>query len=165
MFQFNRRTCEKPRFSLVGLFLDPKTRRIAREAYDRAVGGSGSGIYTLDAFGPGAIPFDLVIPGVGRGTIRTAPAALIIETASQDTFVPLREPITRLDQLAAIVEDQFGPDAALVGKAVTLADMIAAEHLVVFHETASGYTKLTQAMNAHVWPSVASRSPCTPSSA
>ena len=38
----------------------------------------------------------------------------------------------------------------MVGKAVTLADMIAAEFLVVFHETASGYTSATQAMNAHL---------------
>ena len=150
LFQFNRETFAKPRFRFIGLFLDPKTRPVARVAYDKAVGGSGSGIYTLGAFGPGAIPFDLVLPGIGRGTIRLAPAALIIETMPVETFVPLRSPITTLAQLAAVVEDQFGPHAALVGKAVTLADMIASEFVVVFHESASGYTSVTRAMNAHL---------------
>jgi len=148
LFRFNRETYSLRRFGLAGLFLDPATRPIARVAYDKSV--AGLGMYPLAAFGAGAIPFDLVIPGVGRGTIRTTPAALVIETAPQETFVPLRERITTLAQLAAVVEDRFGPDTALVGKAVTLADMIAEEHLVVFHETASGYTSATQAMNAHL---------------
>ena len=150
LFRFNQETFAKPRFGLIGCFLDPQTRPIARAAYDKAVGGSGSGIYTLDAFGNGAIPFDLVIPGVGRGTIRLAPAALIVETTPVETFVPLSTRITTLEQLAAVVEERFGSEVALVGKAVTLADMIASEFLVVFHETASGYTSLTQAMNAHM---------------
>ena len=146
LFRFNRQTCSLPRFGLIGLFLDPQTRPVARAAYSKSV--AGLGMYALDAFGPGAIPFDLVIPGVGRGTIRTTPAALVIETAPQETFVPLRERITTLEQLAAVTEEHFGPDVALVGKAVTLANMIAEEHLVVFHETASAYTSATQAMNA-----------------
>ena len=148
LFQFNRQTCSLPRFQLLQLFLDPTTRRIAREAYNNSV--AGLGMYPLDAFGPGAIPFDLVIPGRGRGTIRLAPAALIIETAPQEIFVPLQERIQTLAQLAAVTEELFGPEVALVGKAVTLANMIAAEHLVLFHETASGYTSATQAMNAHL---------------
>ena len=148
LFRFNRETCALPRFGLVGLFLDPRTRPIARAAYDQSV--AGLGIYPLDAFGPGAIPFDLVIPGVGRGTLRTTPAALVIETAPRETFVPVPRRITTVAQLAAAVEERFGPDAVLVGKAVTLADMIAAEHLVVFHETASGYTGATRAMNARL---------------
>ena len=148
LFQFNRRTCTLPRFGLIELFLKRETRRIARDAYNKSVGGLG--MYPLEAFGPGAIPFDLVIPGVGRGTIRIAPAALIIETAPVEIFVPLTKRIETLQQLAAVTEQQFGPGAALVGKAITLADMIAAEHLVVFHETASAYTSATQAMNAHL---------------
>jgi len=146
LFQFNRQTYSRPRFRLVGLFLDPETRPVARAAYSKSV--AGLGMYALDAFGPGAVPFDLVIPGVGRGTIRTTPAALVIETAPQETFVPLRGRITTLEQLAAVTEEHFGPNVALVGKAVTLANMIAEEHLVVFHETASAYTSATRAMNA-----------------
>ena len=146
LFQFNRATCALPRFRLVGLFLDPETRPVARRAYDKSV--AGLGMYTLDAFGAGAIPFDLVIPGVGRGTIRTTPAALVIETAPREIFVPVQGRITTLGQLAAVTEAHFGPAVVLVGKAVTLANMIAEEHLVIFHETASAYTSATQAMNA-----------------
>ena len=146
LFQFNRETYSLPRFSLIALFLKRDTRQIARAAYNKSVGGLG--MYPLDAFGPGAIPFDLVIPGIGRGTIRIAPAALVIETAPVEIFIPVREQIETLQQLAEITEAQFGPGVALVGKAITLADMIAAEHLVVFHETASAYTSATQAMNA-----------------
>ena len=145
LFRFNSQTFALPRFEFVGLFLDPETRALARAAYSRSV--AGLGMYPLDEFGPGAIPFDLVIPNVGRGTIRTTPAALIVETAPTETFVPVRERITTLEQLARVAEEAFGPEAVLVGKAVTLANMIAREHLVVFHETASGYTTATRAMN------------------
>jgi hypothetical protein len=148
LFQFNRETYTLPRFGLINLFLKRETRQTARAAYNQSVGGLG--MYALDAFGAGAIPFDLVIPGVGRGTIRIAPAALIIETAPIETFIPVSRRIETLQQLAEVTEAQFGPGVALVGKAITLADMIAAEHLVVFHETASAYTSATQAMNAHL---------------
>lgn len=148
LFRFNRETCALPRFGLAELFLKRETRRIAREAYNKSVGGLG--MYALDAFGPGALPFDLVIPGVGRGTIRIAPAALIVETAPLEIFIPTATRIESLVQLAAVTEKEFGPNAVLVGKAITLADMIAAEHLVVFHETASAYTSATQAMNTHL---------------
>lgn len=146
LFKFNRDTYSLPRFGLAELFLGRETRQIARAAYNKSV--TGLGMYPLDEFGPGAIPFDLIIPGIGRGTIRVAPAALIIETAPIETFIPTAERIQTLAQLAEITEKQFGPGVALVGKAITLADMIAAEHLVVFHETASAYTSATQAMNA-----------------
>ena len=146
LFKFNRETSALPRFGLIELFLKRETRPIARAAYNQSV--TGLGMYPLDEFGPGAIPFDLIIPGVGRGTIRVAPAALIIETAPFETFIPTPQRIETLAQLAKVTEREFGPDVALVGKAITLADMIAAEHLVVFHETASAYTSATQAMNA-----------------
>ncbi len=148
LFQFNRETCSLPRFGLIELFLKRETRLIARDAYNKCVGGLG--MYPLDEFGPGAIPFDLVIPGVGRGTIRVAPAALVIETAPIEIFIPTPERIETLQQLAAVTEEKFGPGVVLVGKAITLANMIAAEHLVVFHETASAYTSATQVMNAHL---------------
>ncbi len=145
LFKFNRATCTLPRFQFIELFLQQRTRPSARAAYNKSV--AGLGMYPLDEFGPGAIPFDLVIPGVGRGTIRVAPAALIIETAPLEMFIPTPRRIETLAQLAEVTEAHFGPNAALVGKAITLANMIAAEHLVVFHETASAYTSATQVMN------------------
>lgn len=146
LFRFNRQTCGLPRFALLSLFLDPQTRETACRAYDKAV--AGSGIYTLDAFGEGAIPFDLVIPERGRGTLRLTTQGVIVETTPTATDLCDGCAVESLSELAALTERVFGPNAALVGKAVTLADMIAAEFLVVFHETASGYTNITQAMNA-----------------
>jgi hypothetical protein len=148
LFKFNRATYSLPRFRFAGLFLPPETRQTARAAYNKSV--AGLGMYPLDEFGPGAIPFDLVIPGVGRGTIRVAPAALIVETAPLETFIPTPKRIETLAELAEVTEKEFGPDVALVGKAITLANMIAAEHLVVFHETASAYTGATEVMNKHL---------------
>lgn len=147
LFRFNAATCHLPRFQLLSVFLDPKTRSLACRAYNKAVGGSG--IYTLDGFGVGAVPFDVVVPGVGRGTLRLTPRGLVIETAPLPTRVG-NGPVASPEELAALLEQEFGPDVVLVGKAVTLADMIASEFLVVFHETASGYTNLTRSFNAQL---------------
>lgn len=147
LFRFNAGTCRLPRFQLLSVFVNPSTRPLACRAYNKAVGGSG--IYTLDGFGEGAIPFDVVVPGHGRGTLRLTDHGLVIETAPLPTGVGTG-PITSVEELAALLEQEFGPDVVLVGKAVTLADMIAAEFLVVFHETASGYTTLTQKLNAQL---------------
>ena len=146
LFRFNRQTHSRPRFQILNTFLDPQTRAAARRAYDRAV--AGSGIYALDEFGAGAIPFDLVIPGHGRGTVRLTARGLVVQTTPTPTDLAQGTPVRTLAEIAEVIEARFGPDCALVGKAVTLVDMLAAEFLVVFHETASGYTTATQAFNA-----------------
>jgi len=64
IFLFTCETARRPRFDVVDIFLDPATREIAREAYDTVV--AHSGIYRLEQFGEGAIPFDVVICGRGR---------------------------------------------------------------------------------------------------
>ena len=145
LLKFNRSSCYLPRFDLVGHFLNPKTREAASESYNQAV--AGSAVYDLEHFGEGAIPFDLVIPGVGRGTIRILKSAVVIDTDPEETRIPITDPITRNCELAYVLEKALGPDVVLVGKAITLVDMIAAEYLVVFHETASGYTPTTRAFN------------------
>lgn len=143
LFQFTPRTCHRLRFSLLAHFLNPRTRAAACDAYNRAV--SGSGIYTLDGFDTGAVPFDVVVPGKGRGTLRLTSTSVVVETHPEATTLP-GAPQT-LSALAEQLEDAFGPDVILVGKAVTLVDMIGAEFLVVFHETASGYTDRTRLFN------------------
>lgn len=144
LFRFNAQTAHLPRFNFVDIFLNPATRELARRCYNEALGGSG--IYTLDGFGEGALPFDVVVPGHGRGTLRLHDGNVIVETETPIEICQNCDPHS-IGQLAALLEGEFGPDIALVGKAVSLISMLSAEFIFVFHEKASGYTKRTQAMN------------------
>jgi hypothetical protein len=144
LFRFNAQTADQPRFHFVDHFLNPATRDLARKAYDDAV--RGSGIYTLDQFGPGALPFDVVIPGKGRGTLRLHGGSVFVETEEPLEICENCDP-TSIGQLAALLQGHFGSDICLVGKAVALISMLSAEYIFVFHEKASSYTKRTQQMN------------------
>lgn len=140
LFRFNPQTASRPLFAPLALFLAPATRELAQRAYNDAV--AGSGIYTLEHFGPGAIPFDLVVPGRGRGTILLSPRDLIIDTPEQ-IYLPLAEPVETPAQLAAVLAARLGEEVALVGKAVMLIPMIAQEFILLFHAGASAYTEHT----------------------
>ena len=146
LFRFNTDTAALPRFGVLAPFLNPSTRPAAARAYNLAV--RKSGIYELDEFGIGAIPFDLVVPGHGRGTIFLRSGRVLAQLSGDSEPAEIaRGTIQSVEALAAAVEERFGRKCALVGKAVVLADMIAAEHLVLFHETASGYTGITRKFN------------------
>ncbi|HEX8551446.1 MAG TPA: hypothetical protein VF681_07795 [Abditibacteriaceae bacterium] len=147
LFRFNRETCTLPRFRFVDLFLKPETRDIARRCYNDAV--RGGGMYALDAFGEGALPFDIVVRGKGRGTLRIHNGSVFIETEEPQTLCADCNPDS-VESLAALLESQFGPDVVLVGKAVALISMLSAEFVFVFHEKASSYTSRTQQMNAAI---------------
>jgi hypothetical protein len=142
-FRFNRTTAESPTFELLDLFLRPETHELACEAYNDAV--RGSDIYTLDRFAPGAIPFDLVVPGLGRGTIRIIPERVIVELEKR-VYLRISEPIRSVYDLAAVVEDQLGKRISLVGKALTLIAMLARTAVVVLNETGSTYVWRTRNM-------------------
>ncbi len=146
LFLFTPGTCNRSRFRLLGVFLDPQTRARACTAYNRAV--EGSGIYPLSNFDEGALPFDVVIPTRGRGTLRLTSAGIVIDTHPAPIVLPGAP--TTCAELARILRQSFGETVVLVGKAVTLVDMLACEFLVVFHESASGYTTRTQSMNARL---------------
>lgn len=141
LLTFNTGTAELDRFKLLGAFLDPTSMAKARESYNSAL--AESEIYSLDRFGTGAIPFDLVIPGIGRGTIRVGKRGLVIMT-SKPQFASYRQPPTTPLELAAIIERKFGQNCALVGKAITLIGMLATEFVFVFHEGASSYVRFTR---------------------
>jgi len=147
LFRFNRETCTLPRFHFVDLFLDPATRETARRCYNEAV--RGGGMYALDAFGEGALPFDVVIRGRGRGTLRIHEGNVTIQTEEPQTICIGCDPDS-VEALAAILESHYGPNVVLVGKAVALISMLSAEFVFVFHEKASSYTGRTQEMNRSI---------------
>jgi len=143
-FRFNRETCGLPRFDALDRYLAPQTASRWREAYDRVV--AGTGIYTLDKFGEGAIPFDLVLPMRGRGTLRILGPRLIVELPDGAAETELERPIQSRYDLAEAIEQEFGSATTLVGKAVALPTMFCREGAMLLHEGASEYVRLTQRM-------------------
>jgi len=145
LLQFNTLTCRSSRFSLLDLFVSQATRSVACSAYDEAIHGS-SGLYELSRFGTGAIPFDMIIPGHGRGTIRLGTRGAVIMTATPQ-FLSFKKPLESVAALAEAVEKKFGPNCVIVGKAVALIGMLAPEFSFVFHEGASSYVKHSRKMH------------------
>lgn len=151
LLRFNTQTATLPRFAIVDIFLNPITRRAAIDAYNFGV--TGSGIYTLEeGFGPGALPFDLVVPGKGRGTLCIPGDGTILVNTPNGVITLCDEgcDFANVVKLAELVERELGPEVVLVGKAVTLLPMLAAEYLFLFHEGASLYSERTRAMLGHL---------------
>ncbi|MDH4387858.1 MAG: hypothetical protein QE269_03945 [Fimbriimonas sp.] len=142
LLRFNRSTCTLPRFDLLRKFIEDSS---AREAYDQAIKGF-PGLYSLAKFGTGAIPFDLVIPGVGRGTIRVGNRGIVINTP-RPQFLSFKNPIQSLEEFAKLIESKFGTECVLVGKAVTLIGMLGREFVFSFHEGASSYVKASRELH------------------
>lgn len=139
LLRFNVATCDRPRFEMLQLFVNHNTRAVACACYDEAI-ESAPGLYGLKRFGTGAIPYDLIVPGRGRGTIRLGSHGAVIMTP-QPLFLTFKKPLTSVRDLAEAVQAKFGPNCALVGKAVALIGLLAREFVFVFHEGASGYVK------------------------
>jgi hypothetical protein len=149
LLRFNTQTCGQPRFELLDLFLRPETHIDACAAYNEAV--KTSGLYTVDRFGTGAVPFDVYVPGRGRGTLRLGTRGLVINTP-MPLFASLKRPIESVSQLAEVLEVKLGPDIALIGKAVTLIGMLGREFSFVFHEGASSYVNHSRKLHELLGP-------------
>ena len=136
LMRFNRRTAVRLRFRPLDVFLNPDTAPLARKHYNSAV--HDSGIATLDRFGDDAIPFDLAIPGRGRGTIHLHPSEIRVDT-DEPIVIPLASPVRNRRALAEALERELGEGIALIGKAVALIPMLAHEFVMLLNETGSGY--------------------------
>lgn len=144
LLRFNSTTASLPRFELVDIFVREATRVAACDCYNESVHGGGQ--YELPRFGTGAVPFDLVVPGLGRGTLRITRKAIIVMTP-KPLFITLKKPLSSVVDLAAAIERKLGPNCVLVGKAVTLIGMLAREFVFVFHEGASSYVKYSRKLH------------------
>jgi hypothetical protein len=143
LLRFTPQTAHLPRFRLLQLFIEPRTRPLCEQAYNAAV--ADTEIYTLDEFGEGALPFDLLIPKRGRGTLLLTPRYLTILTPDPITIL-LKQPIETVDALASLITETFGDRCTLIGKALTLVPMLAHEFVFVFNERGSPYLSLSASM-------------------
>ncbi len=141
LFLFTPKTLGRPRFDIVDIFLDPRTRDVAREAYNTVMGHSG--IYRLEQFGEGAIPFDIVICGRGRGTIRVLGNRAIFDLPEGQVEAIADRDITDRAALLEAATARFGCNLRLVGKAVVLPTMLSREFTMVLLEHASIYMPQT----------------------
>jgi hypothetical protein len=143
--RFNRRTAKRKRFGFAKNFLGGKLARISRVAYDEAV--NDSGINSLAEAGEHATPFDIYVPGRGRGTLHIAPEFVRVDLPSPVT-ISLSKPVRSVTVLAELLEENFGSDICLVGKAMVLPAMLCAEAVMILTETGSSYIPQTERMLA-----------------
>lgn len=141
LFLFTCDTTDAPRFDILDVFLDPATRDVARNAYDRVV--AHSGIYRLDQFGADAVPFDIVVCGRGRGTIHVHEDRAVFDMPEGPVEGVTSGEIIDRQGLLAAVADAFDCDARLVGKAIVLPLMLSREYHWVLLENASVYVPQT----------------------
>ena len=143
LLTFNRETAGLARFRLAGLFLDPQYTETCRRAYNEAV--REVGIATLSDADENALPFEVYIPGRGRGELQVNTDHLHIRT-DPPVRVPIEKPVTGCADLAEVLEKRLGPDVALLGKAVVLPAMLSAEFAMIFMESGSSYLPQTRRM-------------------
>ncbi len=143
LLTFSRRTADLPRFRLVGCFLNPRTAPASRAAYEAAV--TGSAMSRLVELGDHALPFDVYVPGRGRGTLHVGSDAIWIAT-QPEIRVPVKKPVHTVKDLARVLEKALGSEIALVGKAVALIAMLSREFVMVLNESGSAYVPQTRQM-------------------
>ena len=121
------------------LFLKPGRAGSRVPRHDAAVEGSNT--YTLDRFGGGAIPFDLVVPA-GRGPCASWTMPWWWRPRSR-SGCRRQSGVESARELGEAVEDRFGQSTTLIGKGHVFVCMVTAEAILVFHESGSAYVHRT----------------------
>ncbi len=141
LLRFNTDTCSRPIFEILDVFLNKETRDLAIDSYNRAV--NNTHISSLDKFAEGAIPFDLYIPRIGRGTLRYVDKKIYISSGMGNKPINIAvfnfEDAPNVYDLAKAVESKFGKNTSLIGKAIVLPLMILREAPLVLNEKGSSY--------------------------
>jgi hypothetical protein len=145
LLAFTPETSSLPRFGLLALFLSPETFRQAAAAYDAAL--DGADMYPLSQFGDGATPFDVCVPGKGRGTLFVHADRIELDFDVRETIYGS---VCTPQQLAELLEAAGYEESCIVGKAVALLPMLGAEFTIAFHEGASGYSHLSAKLVANL---------------
>jgi hypothetical protein len=145
LMTFNRETAGLRRFRFAEHFLRERHAPAAVEAYRRAV--EHSGVADPSLVGEGALPFDVYIPGRGRGGLQVTAHEVRI-ALPQPVRIPTDRPARDLHRLAEAIEGRFGSDVALFGKALTLPAMLCGEFVMTLTERGSSYMPRTRRMIA-----------------
>ena len=147
LLRFNRRTAGLPRFRFVSHFLDPRHAQASRAAYEEAAKETARS--APPDSGEGSLPFEVYVPGRGRGELRLQPDRLLIAT-EPPVEVRLKTPVQSVEQLAEVLEGAAGAELSLVGKALALPPMLNGEFVMTLMESGSAYMPRTQRMLAHM---------------
>ena len=145
LLAFTPETATMSRFALLDIFLQPATFRQASAAYDAAL--DGADMYPLSQFGDGATPFDVCVPGKGRGTLFVHADRIELDFDIRETIYGS---VCNAVQLAELLDAAGYEDVCIVGKAVALLPMLGAEYTIAFHEGASGYSHLSARLVANM---------------
>jgi len=157
LLAFTPETSSRARFGLLALFLSPETFRQAAAAYDDAL--DGAEMYPLSQFGDGATPFDVCVPGKGRGTLFVYADRVELDFDVRETVYGS---VCTPQQLAELLEAAGYDECCIVGKAVALLPMLGAEFTIAFHEGASGYSHLSAKLVANLRAAVLALPPQYP---
>ncbi len=147
LLRFNRRTAGLPRFRFVSHFLDPRHAQASRAAYEEAAKEMARS-FPADN-GGAALPFEVYVPGRGRGELRLQPDRLLVGT-EPPIEARLDTPVQSVQQLAEVLERSAGPELSLVGKALALPPMLNGEFIMTLMEGGSAYMPRTQRMVAQM---------------
>lgn len=147
LFRLAPGNINRPRFTLARIALNPELRPEFVRLYNKAVASGPNGIYSMDKYEEGAIPFDLYLPGQGRYKLRLAEGQVILDAGFRKKpriFVSIKKEVRSVEDLSQALTSLF-PAATqppvLVPTAVTLLPSLLIEGPLLLNKYGSSYTE------------------------